>query len=163
MARKKKEIRDLLQRIQSNPNDQEAKDLLETFLAENPNKVKKVIAQMDFDTASYRSIAVDLQGRERRTWVNAIGNQIVEPLELFEPESMEDLQKIIRDAEEKGFRVKAVGAGHSYSDITNTTDYLINMICLDKVLPLDKNVLKSDVNADRLFHFEGGDNSGGAQ
>jgi FAD binding domain/D-arabinono-1,4-lactone oxidase len=79
----------------------------------------------------------------RKTWKNCVENQVVEPLKLFTPGSLEELIEIIRSAEKNNCKVRAVGSGHSFSDILQTTDYLVNCKELKSVINLDGSLLKS--------------------
>jgi hypothetical protein len=54
--------------------------------------------------------------------------------------------------------VRAVGSGHSFSDVALTTDYLIDPHCLKRVLDLDTSVLRDDFNSggEHFVHVENG-------
>ncbi|XP_070200311.1 L-gulonolactone oxidase-like [Littorina saxatilis] len=56
----------------------------------------------------------------------------------FEPETTEEIQKILTFAQEKGKKVKVVGKGHSPSDLACTTDYMISLRRYSKVLNVNK-------------------------
>ena len=71
--------------------------------------------------------------KTRKTWKNATRNVSVSPLRYFFPENVEDIRQIIIDAEEKNLRVRAVGSGHSFSEVAKGRDYLLNMKHLDKI------------------------------
>lgn len=99
----------------------------------------------------------------RRTWKNCVGNQVVKPLKYFKPESLTELTDIIKTAEKENYTVRAIGSGHSFSDILQTTDYLINCHALNKVLELNESVLKNKelliqnkANPELLVHVENG-------
>jgi hypothetical protein len=68
----------------------------------------------------------------RQKWANQIANQVVEPLQLFYPRSLNDpadpqsIAAILLRAQTTGSAVKAAGSGHSYSDVATTPDFLIN-------------------------------------
>ena len=55
--------------------------------------------------------------RTRAGWQNTIRKYKVTPVKLFEPESLNDIVTIIQDAECKKLKVRAVGSGHSFSDV----------------------------------------------
>jgi len=61
----------------------------------------------------------------RTTWTNHLGNQSVDPLRIYEPESIEQVQAIVREGEAAGVTVRAVGSGHAWSDVALTTGFLI--------------------------------------
>jgi len=62
----------------------------------------------------------------RRTWKNHLGNQSVDPLRIYEPGSVEEVCAIVREAEAAGVTVRAVGSGHSWSDVALTRGFLLN-------------------------------------
>src|SRR5690242_3690823 len=59
------------------------------------------------------------------TWVNHGGNQPVCAKTIYRPTGLQDLQAIVRTTAQRGGRIKAVGSGHSFSDIVQTDDVLI--------------------------------------
>jgi FAD/FMN-containing dehydrogenase len=95
-------------------------------------------------------------GVQRRTWVNAIKNQVVEPLELLTPRSLVDLIGVVNRARAAGVRVKAAGSGHSFSDVVNTTGFLVDTTELSRVLPVEVGTLRAGADAATLFRAEAG-------
>lgn len=79
---------------------------------------------------------------DRYTWINASRNVKVSPMRFFYPRNEADIQLIIRDAEAKNFRVRAVGSGHSYSDVAKGRDYLLSMKFINSVALTSKTGLK---------------------
>lgn len=79
----------------------------------------------------------------RKRWYNCVKNQIVEPLRYYKPSSLSELTNIIKYASENNFKVKAVGSGHSFSNIMQTSDFLINCHSMNKPIEIDKEILKS--------------------
>ncbi|KAH9503332.1 hypothetical protein Btru_072758, partial [Bulinus truncatus] len=65
----------------------------------------------------------------------------------FEPETLDEIRKILALAQEKGKKVKVVGFGHSPSDIACTTDYMISLQRFNQVLKVDKEKLQVTVQA----------------
>lgn len=92
----------------------------------------------------------------RKTWRNFAENQEAEPLRIYEPENLKDIIEIIKDAEKLGVRVRAIGSGHSWSDVGVTTGFLIKPDSLNRVISLDTSLLNGDVDASKLFHIESG-------
>ncbi len=90
----------------------------------------------------------------RRTWENTIHRERVQPLRYFTPTTRGELIDIIQDAEKKGLLVRAVGMGHSFSDVANATDYLVDMLSLKKALPLETDTLKAGLGT--LYNCEAG-------
>lgn len=93
---------------------------------------------------------------KRNIWQNAIKSQTVQPLHIFYPESLEDIIDIVEDADELGIKVRAVGSGHSASDIATTSDYLMYTHGIDEPLELDKAILKDEWKDKCLFETEAG-------
>jgi L-gulono-1,4-lactone dehydrogenase len=56
----------------------------------------------------------------RETWSNHTGNQRCEPLQIWRPESVDDLVEAVALGEQEGIPVRAVGSGHSWSDVALT-------------------------------------------
>lgn len=94
--------------------------------------------------------------RTRVTWSNSTGRYQVQPLQYLIPESLSDLVKAIQMAEHTGHRIRAVGAGHSYSDIAITDGYLLDMHCLQRVLPLKKEQLWAAYQDTHVVEVEAG-------
>ena len=61
----------------------------------------------------------------RRKWNNHTGNQGVDPLRIYTPTTLEEVSEIVRRAGRDHCTVRAVGSGHSWSDVALTTGYLI--------------------------------------
>jgi FAD/FMN-containing dehydrogenase/pimeloyl-ACP methyl ester carboxylesterase len=92
----------------------------------------------------------------RQTWRNVLGNQIQEPLFIATPRSLEDLVAIVRAAEREGITARAVGSGHSFSDVTQTSGYLVRPEGLTRVLPVRVSELRPHARPTTLFRVEGG-------
>ena len=61
----------------------------------------------------------------RQTWTNHLGNQSIDPLRIYDPSSIDEVSAIVRKAEEAGVTVRAVGSGHSWSDVALTRGFLL--------------------------------------
>lgn len=92
-----------------------------------------------------------------KIWRNATSNVVATPELTFKPNSKEDLIQIIQDAESKGRRVRAVGAGHSFSQVAEPArqDYFVEMFRLDACgkyeEPLNERAKKNEQDEDRHF------------
>ena len=80
----------------------------------------------------------------RRRWRNHTGNQGIDPLRVIEPTTVEELAEIVRDAERDGCTVRAVGSGHSWSDVALTRGFLLLPTGLAKPLELDEHLLRAE-------------------
>jgi FAD/FMN-containing dehydrogenase len=72
----------------------------------------------------------------RRTWRNHTGNQAVEPLWVCWPETLGHLVELVQEARERETTVRAVGSGHSWSDVALCTGLVAETTELDRPLPL---------------------------
>lgn len=90
----------------------------------------------------------------RRAWRNHTGNQHIEPLRCERPAALGDLVAIVREAERDGVNVRAVGSGHSWSDVALTPGFLIETHGLHRPLPVD--CLRDDVDGSLLVRTEAG-------
>jgi L-gulono-1,4-lactone dehydrogenase len=64
-----------------------------------------------------------------KKWKNATGNVKAQPILTFRPADLNDLVEIVKDAEAKKYRVRAYGAGHSFSRVAQPEqyDYFVEM------------------------------------
>lgn len=69
----------------------------------------------------------------RTTWRNHLGNQSIDPLRIYAPQSIADVAAIVRAAEEAGVTTRAVGSGHSWSDVALTEGFLMRTDRLSRV------------------------------
>jgi FAD/FMN-containing dehydrogenase len=91
---------------------------------------------------------------QRKRWRNHTGNQAVEPLRLYTPSTLAELQEIVATAASDGVTVRAVGSGHSWSDVALTEGYLVETHNLGR--PLDVDCLRDDWGAEPLERVEAG-------
>jgi len=92
----------------------------------------------------------------REEWSNCIGNQKAFPLNIFRPTTLPEVIGIVQRAENENRKVRAVGSGHSFSDIALTDDFLIDTHGLKEVLPLDTDTLKAGTQTSTLVEVECG-------
>lgn len=97
-----------------------------------------------------------LSPRLKAVWANCVGLQVAYPLCYFRPSTLPELIDIIKTAEAKQYKVKAVGSGHSFSDVALTRDYLVDTHALNKPLPLHHLTLKPTVDSGSLYLTECG-------
>lgn len=74
------------------------------------------------------------------TWHNHTGNQKCSPERIVEPKSLADLIDLVKAAEAAKTTVRAVGAGHAWSDAALTEGWLIEPTHLSGVtLPVRRS------------------------
>jgi FAD/FMN-containing dehydrogenase len=92
----------------------------------------------------------------RRTWKNHTGNQRCQPIEVRRPETLGEIVDAVQSAEADGLTVRAVGSGHSWSDVGLTTGVMLLPQGLAGPLPLDRELLRADASSDRLVRVLSG-------
>ena len=71
-------------------------------------------------------------------WANWAGDQICAPAAIERPRSEEELAEVIGRAIDSGQRVRAVGAGHSFTDCACTDGVMIDTSAMQRVLAVDE-------------------------
>jgi hypothetical protein len=92
----------------------------------------------------------------RTTWRNHLGNQRTDPLRIYKPSTIEEVSAIVRDAEEAGVTVRAVGSGHSWSDIALTRGFLIKTDRLARAPAPELDPVRAEWAERRLVRVEAG-------
>ncbi len=72
------------------------------------------------------------------------------------PKSLSDIVDLVKRAENEGKRIKAVGSGHSFSDVAIPETYLVDLKKVDALLSIDKNKIKGSFHDKKLVHVEAG-------
>jgi FAD/FMN-containing dehydrogenase len=89
--------------------------------------------------------------RTRHNWHNATNNVISTPLRFFYPEDAEDIREIVLEAEHEKVRVRAVGSGHSYSEVALCKDFLLDMKKIHGVEKYEAPWVKASVPSGKHF------------
>jgi L-gulono-1,4-lactone dehydrogenase len=90
----------------------------------------------------------------RAKWQNHTRNQGVDPLARVSPTSLEELVAAVQQAESEGCTIRAVGSGHSWSDVALAPGFLVEPEGLAE--PLELDFLRGDVDASGLVRVESG-------
>ncbi len=103
------------------------------------------------------------ENKRRKKWQNCVRTQIVEPLLYEKPQTLDELVSVIKYAGENNLKVKAIGSGHSFSDIVQTSDILVNCHGMNRPIELEKELLHKEHVLDgkgysvkHLVHVENG-------
>lgn len=72
-----------------------------------------------------------------RKWRNWAGNQNSRPIALARPKTEQDVVDAVRQATQSGMRVKAIGSGHSFTDISKPDEMMLDMSSLNAVIEVD--------------------------
>ncbi len=92
----------------------------------------------------------------RKTWRNHLGNQRIDPLRIYEPRTIAEVQEIVRLARERGVSVRAVGSGHSWSDVALTEGFLLKPTGMTRVPSPEPDFVRDEWAGRRLVRAEGG-------
>ncbi len=71
-----------------------------------------------------------------RKWASYLRFQTVDALEIYQPKTIDHLKSIMTVAAETRCKVRAIGSGHSFSEIGVTDDIFVQTHKYDAVLPL---------------------------
>ncbi|MGD0455949.1 MAG: D-arabinono-1,4-lactone oxidase [Solirubrobacteraceae bacterium] len=82
---------------------------------------------------------------QRKLWRNDTGNQRIYPLRQVTPTTLEELSRSVREAESDGCTLRAVGSGHSWSDVALTDGILVRPDGLAEALDLEAELLRAGV------------------
>ena len=75
---------------------------------------------------------------DRKTWWNWGRTAASRPSERRQATDVEQVAAIIADASRRGLRVKAVGSGHSFTDIACTDDIQLDVGGIDRFEAVDQ-------------------------
>jgi L-gulono-1,4-lactone dehydrogenase len=92
----------------------------------------------------------------RASWSNHLGDQSVDPLRIYEPETVDEVAEIVREAASCGVTVRAVGSGHSWSDVALTTGFLLKTGRLSRAPAPEPDFLRPDWAGRHLVRVEAG-------
>ncbi|KAK3685182.1 FAD-dependent oxidoreductase [Podospora appendiculata] len=131
------------------------------------NAVRSVLSQDNLgfvEQAEPSALSLTWPGHAK-TWSNAIGQQTCTPAQWRYPDTLQSLVAAVKEARGKGKRVRAVGSGHAFSDVTRTDDaFLIDPKSLGKAqgsdpkrsIPSGAESFKPDADAKNLFRSQSG-------
>ena len=74
-------------------------------------------------------------GHHHHTWANTFHSR---PEKYFQPRSLQELQKLVNLARKSRRRIVTVGCGHSPSDLTCTSHWMINLDYYDNVTDINR-------------------------
>lgn len=92
----------------------------------------------------------------RRTWRNHTGNQAIDPLQLRRPGTLDEVVATVQEAERLGVEVRAVGSGHSWSDVALTSGFVLEPEGLARPLSLEADLLHPGTPSGSLVRVEAG-------
>jgi hypothetical protein len=98
-----------------------------------------------------------MRRRHRLTWRNHSRDQSCHPHGIEHPATTEELVDLVRRAERDRTSVRAVGAGHAWSDVALTDGFLLETDAMSGLLDLDDGTLRPGaLEARALVRVRGG-------
>ncbi len=92
----------------------------------------------------------------RTAWRNSTGNQGIDPLQTYRPTTLRELVELVQQAERDGTTIRAVGSGHSWSDVALTRGFLLETHGLNRIPDGPPQHLRPGVDGERLVWTEAG-------
>ncbi|HEY1540459.1 MAG TPA: D-arabinono-1,4-lactone oxidase [Solirubrobacteraceae bacterium] len=92
----------------------------------------------------------------RKTWRNHLGNQSIDPLRIYAPQTIDEVVAIVRAAEQAGVCARAVGSGHSWSDVALTDGFLMRTNRLSRAPAPEPDFLRAKWQGRTLVRAEAG-------
>lgn len=86
------------------------------------------------------------------TWVNWAGNQRADGIVVERPRSTDEVASVVRHAAERGRKVKAIGAGHSFTGIGKPDDIQLDLGRLSGLHACDRHTGAVTVGAGTTLH-----------
>ncbi|MBM3742667.1 MAG: FAD-binding protein, partial [Actinobacteria bacterium] len=80
-------------------------------------------------------------------WSNWAGNQRVSGVLCVKPSTEDELRFIVESAVRNNQRVKAIGAGHSFTGIAKPEELLVDLSSYRKVIRIDKSNMTVEVES----------------
>jgi len=91
----------------------------------------------------------------QNTWSNWAGDQRCAPTRIVRPTTEAELSRVVRDAGKAGLNLRAVGSGHSFTDMVCTDGVLVETSGMQQVLDVDSETGRVRVEAGIKLHALG--------
>lgn len=150
MGNVERKIQDAFAALDLNSADEVASKVLADIAKENPITLGRELL------ARSKPALAGTVGTTRQTWKDCIAARIVQPARVFKATSLTDLVTAVQAANARGLRIRAVGSGHSFSDVAQTTGILIDCFGMNEVMdPIDLP-LRTGIDGRHLIEVEAG-------
>ena len=97
-----------------------------------------------------------MKQKKNASWTNVSKLQTVTPAIYYLPTSYDDIVTAVKEAEQRNWRIRAVGAGHSSTDVAICQHILLDLRYLKKVSRPDESQLKASVRGQHLARIDAG-------
>ena len=158
MASTQANVIDLLHAIDEDPSDKDARHELKPRLLdpEHLTHDKELGSAVEEFLQGRLPEAQPVPPKDQLTWANCIDQQRCYPYDIRKPTSLDDLVQAVRDGIQGKHHVRAVGSGHSFSDVAPTDGILLDPHGMKSVLPMESATLKNPGSPSHLFRVESG-------
>ena len=119
---------ELLRRLQKEPHNEELIHVVAT-------RINDPARQKDIEHAAHAVM------KKQPSWSNCIGQQKCSPKKLLQPTSRNDLVNAVEAGISEGLLVRAVGSGHSFSNVCPTDGILLDPHRINAILAVDASLL----------------------
>jgi L-gulono-1,4-lactone dehydrogenase len=92
----------------------------------------------------------------RKTWKNHLGNQSIDPLRIYEPATIADVVSIVQLAERERVTARAVGSGHSWSDVALTEGFVMRTNRLARAPSPEPDFIRDEWSGRQVVRVEAG-------
>ncbi|KAH7133916.1 hypothetical protein EDB81DRAFT_887725 [Dactylonectria macrodidyma] len=150
---------DLVRKFDNEPNDDALVEAMQRRIMD-PEQNKELFEEIKaFKEECDEKAPTYLQSTEESSvpqWQNCIGWQKCYPKEKRYPQGISDLSAAVRDGIAQKLQVRAVGSGHSFSDVCPTNGILLDPHGMNKFLEIDPATLKNPSDAESHVCVESG-------
>ncbi|KAH7142614.1 hypothetical protein B0J13DRAFT_608004 [Dactylonectria estremocensis] len=150
---------DLVRKFDNDPNDDALVEAMQRRIMD-PDQNIELFEEIKALKEEYDEKAPTfLQSTEESSvpeWQNCIGWQKCFPKEKRYPQGISDLSDAVRDGKARKLQVRAVGSGHSFSDVCPTNGILLDPHGMNKFLEIDPAILKNPSDAESHVFVESG-------
>ena len=145
-----------IQQILAEPSPAKKEPFLKRLFGGIDHDVKGVLSDIHNWLTIEKPVIKQSSPGQHARWKNDTGNQVVDALQMLTPSTLQDLVQLVKTAEAQNCKVRAVGSGHSFSDVIQTHDFLVSTDKLNQWLPIDTTLFKEGVDSKFLVEVQGG-------
>ncbi len=89
---------------------------------------------------------------ENQTWKNWAHTFEEKPEKVFYPKTIEEVCSLVKDAKEHRKKIRVIGAGHSFTELARTNEWLVSLDLLSGIEDIDEDELTATVYAGTRLH-----------
>jgi hypothetical protein len=150
---------DLVRKFDHKPNDDALVEAMQRRIMDpdqNKELFEEIKALKDEEDKKAPTLIPSREEISVPAWENCIGEQKCFPKQKRYPQTISDLSDAVQDGKAGNLQVRAVGSGHSFSDVCPTSGILLDPHGMNKFLELDPTTLKNPSGAQGYVFVESG-------